>query len=1184
MKRFLRVLSAIFLSVTVSSVFAQTRLSFSESERQYLDSLHSLRVGVNAVSSPPYWGGNAKLPTGLTHDFTMLLSKQLDIPVEYVQYDSVQDVFDAIEQDSLDFAVGYVSTPERAKKFLFSDPLLNIKRVALIINEKIDEELSRLNWACVKGTVNCQFLDGLGYKKVTEIPSDLLFSEAIYEPGIDAILDVYDSVRAFLSNAEGSNLDFTINYSFGSQEASFILGLDNKALQGVLNKVIAHWRNNGDLERIHNKFGVNFDLYRRFLKGDAARAKLRYSINDNLFPYFYYDEENGEYGGYIYELFSRISARAPIDFEFIPSQGMDVYSMLLSGAIDIYPLYNHDNIADSKFLSTKVYTNAEYALLKSEASSGKAVGILDKAKLLRELENVDNFVVYDDLDEMVSDLKSGNISSGYMNSFLSENLIAKNVLSGIEILPTSIDTAFSVPLSLIVNSNDDETLALLEGALNTVSKRELASIWNNYNRVNYNLGYDRELVTNYVLIALIATILVSLIVYRYYQAMKKKVERYYTHLAISQGQVEWLSSIIDSIPFKVCIRDHLGKVLLTNEKYKKATLEVGYADENALAMYLLSETRDEVHGDFWEVVEIKNQESVFYGQHFEVINKTISSGDSSAFTLTFFINVTAAKEREAGLIASQRMATELAEQKSQFVAVVSHELRTPISAMLGFMEILNHDYNRPDREVILNNAVYSANRLKFLVDDILDFSKLEANQLSINATQGNLVSELCPVIRSFELLAKNKSLKFHFHWTPTKYLNGEVDFIRLNQIINNVLSNAVKFTENGLVSVEVSNTHDRLILCFRDTGIGMNEAQLSTLFEPFVQAEDDISRTYGGTGLGMSIVRSLIKLMGGSVDVQSALGLGTRITINVPVKASPMVLSKFNLNGIHTVSSKDMAAWYEALAVTFKLDGSAGQEGKRNLYPDMLDIFQRNERLSVSDAVRQELKGHVLVVDDDMVNRVLLTKQLEELGVSSTLAGTGLEAYEILCNAVDNNFDVIITDCHMPVMNGFAFSKKVRNSNGTFNVSPIIGCTADNSVTTETTMMEVGMNAILYKPYTLDELYNALRPFLSATQTEKDTPVHREWRLEMDDKHSLEMSQAIIDSFSATLEHIQTGSVDMKHIVHRVKGSASILKHDDLLALCYELEEHPSNNALVTELCTVLGDVIEQAKKRLSNA
>ncbi|RAM50224.1 MAG: PAS domain-containing sensor histidine kinase [Hapalosiphonaceae cyanobacterium JJU2] len=250
-------------------------------------------------------------------------------------------------------------------------------------------------------------------------------------------------------------------------------------------------------------------------------------------------------------------------------------------------------------------------------------------------------------------------------------------------------------------------------------------------------------------------------------------------------------------------------------------------------------------------------------------------------------DITARKQAEEQLQAIRNENLQLQETtrlKSQFLAVMSHELRTPMNAILGFSQLLlRHPYNQfpPQARSMVERILSSARRLLVLIEDILDFSKLEAGRLELNLEEFNLAELVTTTVQELHCLAqqKNITINVYINLTDTQIIN---DSDRVRQILVNLLSNAIKFTDVGNVNVEVLEIQDRVMLIIKDTGIGISEIDLKNIFQEFRQVNQCLTRKHGGTGLGLAIVDQLVRLMKGSITVESKIAEGSTFRVELP--------------------------------------------------------------------------------------------------------------------------------------------------------------------------------------------------------------------------------------------------------------------------------------------------------------
>lgn len=391
-----------------------------------------------------------------------------------------------------------------------------------------------------------------------------------------------------------------------------------------------------------------------------------------------------------------------------------------------------------------------------------------------------------------------------------------------------------------------------------------------------------------------------------------------------------------------------------------------------------------------------------------------------------------------------RKAKEIAEAaniaKSRFLANMSHEIRTPLNGILGITEVLLGESDPAQREY-LEIIKSSGQNLSRLINDILDLSKIESGKFSLEKIPFNFTETIVANLHSYEHLATRKGLRFNYHFDKSipKIITG--DPTRINQILVNLVGNSIKFTEHGTIDVSftlIERLNDEVILegKVEDTGIGIPKDKTQAIFQSFTQADDSVTRKYGGTGLGLTIVESLVKLMDGGVSVESKTAPdaqpGTTFTFTMKLSApveKPVVIA-------------------------------AGDEKM---------IFKK--------------PINVLVVDDNRVNLLVARKTLQHLGATVTIAESGERAVSIV---KENNFDVVLMDIQMPDMDGYMTTRSLRSMNFS---KPILAVSANAFNEHVQKSIDSGMNDHLEKPYTPKQLFDiinkhiGLAASLSATTT-----------------------------------------------------------------------------------------------------
>ncbi len=379
--------------------------------------------------------------------------------------------------------------------------------------------------------------------------------------------------------------------------------------------------------------------------------------------------------------------------------------------------------------------------------------------------------------------------------------------------------------------------------------------------------------------------------------------------------------------------------------------------------------------------------------------------------------------------------------KSQFVANISHEIRTPLAAVIGLTEILLSQTLKDEEALLASQCHKSAQSLLEIVNDILDFSKIEADKLGLDIGDFDLRAMVAETVELFERQAEEKKLQLSMAVDSDvpEILSG--DSVRLKQILTNLLSNSVKFTERGEINVVVrlvarEDGQATVEFSVSDTGIGLSQEEIETLFHPFVQVNGESTRNQGGTGLGLSISKRLTELMVGEISVESKKGVGSRFWFIVKLRVPEI--------------SADSDVW----------------KSKQKF----LDTIPP---ASVVDRAANE----VLIVEDNAVLQKLITFQLRHLGLTGEVASTGIHALEAFKK---KKFCLILMDVQMPEMDGFQATLEIRKLEAkTGKHTPIVALTASAMEGDRERCLSAGMDDYLVKPVKLDRFKEVVEKWIN---------------------------------------------------------------------------------------------------------
>jgi signal transduction histidine kinase len=382
-----------------------------------------------------------------------------------------------------------------------------------------------------------------------------------------------------------------------------------------------------------------------------------------------------------------------------------------------------------------------------------------------------------------------------------------------------------------------------------------------------------------------------------------------------------------------------------------------------------------------------------------------------------------AKEKEA------RLAAEASNRaKSEFLANMSHEIRTPLNGILGMLQLLGATPLGMEQREYVQAAVKSSKRLTRLLSDILDLSRVEAGKLVLEKSEFSLKSQEESVLELFTEAANEKGLELDVLFAPRLPAAVIGDDARLRQILFNLVGNAIKFTRKGYVRVEASpleNSRDhrlRILFTVKDTGVGIPEDRLQDIFEPFVQADGSYTRRFQGAGLGLSIVRKLVRLMDGELALESAEGEGTTVYLSLP----------------------------------FALPGPRHDQA---------------EAAAPGAAPRIKRPLRVLFAEDEEVNLMAGKRMLEKSGYAVTTATNGHEVLKLLA---ERDFDLIIMDVQMPGLDGVEATKRIRACGAAYANIPIIAMTAYAMTGDKEKILAAGMDDYLAKPVDLAGLNDVI--------------------------------------------------------------------------------------------------------------
>lgn len=1042
------------LKLESSEGSSAVKIQLSEADRSVIKRHSILRLGVTQEGYDPVekiYGGELR---GVAADYLALISASLDLRVEIRVFSDWSAAVNGLLAGEVDVLARGSSYEAGLPGLILSRPYISNQPVVVGRGGVISEPLLDISGptAVIKG-----YLDQAEVKR--KYPAAQI---KLFDSPRDALHSVeYGDSRWFIGDAltvsnqfaigELSNLKMHPVYDMDAQGYSFVFRVADSSLRDLFNQVLAsvpefqqvgilnHWGVNGG-SGIRDKLKFSFAEQQWLLSSPVVKV----SVSGSAPPFSFYDS-GGNFQGVLADLLGDLGQVSGLRFAIVRQPSLQAMLDSLEMGESDMALMLSSSPEREKFLNfTRPYIDSSFALVVPKTSSIKSLsdlsgakvsvlkGSIAEKKLKRDYPAIERFEVDNHLDSLVAlaDRRTDAavlllpVARYLVNQYFADDLYVATSLPDLRaVLPFAVGKnnplLFSV-LSKYVSGLNSGFVGGLIARWQGVSPAE-TSVWERY-----------VLQLRWLSVGIVV-ILALLLVWFVYSYSRR-------HRAQAESEVlAFRSALLDGIPQSIAVRDLQGRFVLCNRRV--------YEIFGVSAQDVTGKKTGEFPGldavqsaalerDYFELLTkdtacLKQVDLVVNGESLNLRQWSVPYKDRNGVVnglIMGWLDITSNVMLLQQLQDARDQAIKANDAKSRFLAVMSHEIRTPLNAIIGLLELVMRRVDRGegwDRESI-EVAYSSSNALLLLIGDILDLAKIESGKLGLDLKRCRLNDVLDSSVRVFDGLARQKGLYLNVERLLSSDYEVLIDAARLKQVLSNLLSNAIKFTDHGGVRVSLQceklDAQIKIVFEVVDSGIGMSATDQAQLFEPFTQVGSLNQR--GGTGLGLVICRQLVEMMGGVLQLESSKGVGTRVRVSL-------------------------------MAPILKPVEGVGVEVKR-------------ESIEDSDGLLR-----VLLVDDHPANRLLLSQQLYFLGHQVLEAEDGKQALEIFKR---RQVDVIITDCHMPVMDGYQLAFEVRAYERDMSMSPsrIIGFTASAQSEERERCLMAGMDDCLFKPVGLDALKKCL--------------------------------------------------------------------------------------------------------------
>ncbi|WP_454442735.1 transporter substrate-binding domain-containing protein [Vibrio bathopelagicus] len=1260
-----------------------------------------LRVGLPSYDMIPYRyqhqtsSGNT-VSEGLLISMLDEVSTNAGFKYQIELYPTFSGVLSAFERGELDLLVGVSSTKERQEYMTFSEPMFSIRRAVITQNRKINDlgELAAANLALEKGFALNDLLPSLlPESRITTLDSTQAAFTAIQENRVDAYIGDALALSALLREQPRDSLTLSVLPDLPADHLHFAVKKGKHKLLSRINFALEDIKE-GSLQSIYNQWlapsqhSMLLDYGTLNLTQDEknwldSHPSIPVGTHANWYPYDFTNEQQ-QHSGLSADVLKLISNVLGVSFEsttYLTPEAAEVAfnrgeTMVLT---NITPTTDKARYMDF----TQAYSFEPWVLLSRSdrlgnfaPSGSEAIAVIENsggATVLPSLCLTCQAVPYINHVSAFQALQKDDISFALASLHQAAPLLHQDYVGQFKITGT-ISEQNSAPLALAVNFRHPMLLSILNKAISALPANELERLENKWLTYEYQEGLSPREVAKWSAIIGFGIFMVIFVIVFWNRKMAAEIEQRKVaeqRAKAAEAHLQTLADNIDGVVLKhiqthpqqpldikfsfvsAGVADMFGLSVDSLEQHPQRLFELISKDNLPLFEVSMLDAIETGHWESEQQVQLESGEAKWVK-----FNSQVSNGQAIEWN-TVITDISLLKKQQQALDNARQKAESATAAKSQFLATISHEVRTPISGILGLLELMQEHQLSEELLNLHGGLNQSARNLLHIVNDVLDYSKIEAGKLELNPTEIELGKVLARIVQPQSIHAQQKGLAFHYWQDPNLAQWLFADDIRLHQILNNFLNNAIKFTEHGTISLHVDviekNEHQQKIsLTVSDTGIGIPKDRQQSLFQPFEQADKTTSRRFGGTGLGLSIALKLIEQMDGAIELSSEEGKGSHFTVTItlltctpehavsnalalsqtlictsqtedPIKLDveshsnevyvvgyvlqqeelcrylkhfdlePKVL---HINQKHLLKEMvvkhqpkhifvAMSVWQQ-LAITdawiqqhthstrftvINQNPMLSPEPLGNswclsvnpLLPDnlihvltkpvshdnLISPLDSATKAPIATETREQAESNgrlILVAEDHPINQQVIAKQLESIGVHADIVDNGVLALNAL---KDKRYGLLLTDCHMPEMDGYTLASSIRQieqrreelERETQRL-PIVALTANAVQGEDANCYAHGMDDFLVKPVSIKQMKLTIEKWLPAIKDSEPTIETEDPNTEQLDTQSQDMDSS--SDFTSTGEEANEFSMLFQDIEHSFGESDNLAPNEDV--------------------------------------